>query len=81
MFPEIKRRVAVRAPEFSWLSNTAMKVKKKITDFAFDLRAFFTVVEVKILCWSRTVGTFGVFGDFGFRFFRINRLKRLVMFF
>jgi hypothetical protein len=48
MFPEIKRGVAMRTPEFCYVSKTTMKIKKKIADFAFDLRAFFAVVEVKI---------------------------------
>jgi len=49
MFPKIKRVVAVRAPEFSFVNKAAMKLKEGVTDFAFNLRAFFTVVEVEIL--------------------------------
>jgi len=48
MFPEIKRGVTLRTPKFSFVSKTAMKVEKEVADFTFDLRTFFTVVEVKI---------------------------------
>ena len=48
MFPEIKCGVAMRAPEFSFVSKAKMKVKQLRADFTFDLRAFFAVVEVKI---------------------------------
>jgi len=48
MFPKKKRMVAMGAPEFRFVSKTTMKVKETVTDFAFDLRTFFTVVEVKI---------------------------------
>jgi len=41
--------VAMRAPEFCFVSQAAMEVKKTVTDFTFDLRPFFTVVEVEIL--------------------------------
>ena len=49
MFPEIKGAVAMRAPEFCFVSEAAMKVKETIADFAFELRTFFAVVEVEIL--------------------------------
>jgi hypothetical protein len=48
MFPKVERRVAMRAPEFCFVSQAAMKVKETIADFAFDLRTFSTVVEVEI---------------------------------
>jgi hypothetical protein len=49
MFPKVKRMVAMGTPEFSFVDKTGMKVKETVTDFAFDLRSFFTVVEVEIL--------------------------------
>ena len=48
MFPKIKRMVTMGTPEFSFAQKTAMKFKQAIADFAFDLRAFFTVVEIQI---------------------------------
>ena len=49
MFPKVKRMVAMGTPEFSFVDKTAMKFKETVTDFAFDLRSLFTVVEVEIL--------------------------------
>ena len=49
MFPKVERMVAMRAPEFSFADKTGMKVKETVTDFAFDLRSFFAIVEVEIL--------------------------------
>ncbi len=40
--------VAMGAAEFSFVSETTMKVKETVADFAFNLRASFPVVEVKI---------------------------------
>jgi len=49
MFPKVKRMIAVGTPEFSFANKTGMKVKETVTDFAFDLRSFFAIVEVEIL--------------------------------
>jgi hypothetical protein len=49
VFPKIQRMVAMGTPEFRLVGKTAMKVKETVTDFALDLRTFFTVVEVEIL--------------------------------
>lgn len=49
MFPKVKGVVAVGAPEFGFASKAAMQVKETVADFAFDLRSFYTVVEVEIL--------------------------------
>ena len=49
MFPKVERMVAMGTPEFSFSDKTGMKVKETVTDFAFDLRSLFTVVEVEIL--------------------------------
>ena len=49
MFPKVKRMVAMGTPEFSFADKTAMEFKETVTDFAFDLRSLFTIVEVEIL--------------------------------
>lgn len=48
MFPKVERIVAMGAPEFGFVSQAAMEVEETIADFTFDLRAFYSVVEVKI---------------------------------
>ncbi len=48
MLPKIKRMIAMGTPEFRFVGKTMMKVKEIVTDFAFDLRTFFAIVEVKI---------------------------------
>ncbi len=47
MLPKIKSMVAMGTPEFGFVSQTTMQVKEIGADFTFDLRSFFTVVEVK----------------------------------
>jgi len=49
MFPKVERMIAMGTPEFSFVDKTAMKVKETVTDFTFDLRSLFAVVEVEIL--------------------------------
>jgi len=73
--------IALWAPEFSFVSKAAMKVKQFGTNFTFDLRSFFTVVEVKEFCRSATVRAAGIFRDFSFGFFRVDGFKRFISFF
>jgi len=46
MLPKKQGMVTVRAPEFSFVCKTVMKIEEFTADFTFDLRTFFPIVEV-----------------------------------
>ena len=61
--------MAIRTRVFGFIEMTRMKLRNRITDFAFDLRAFYAVVEIEIFRRSRANRTDRISRDFRSRVF------------
>jgi hypothetical protein len=51
-FPFKKSFEAIGTEVFNGFTKAVMKLKDVVTDFAFELRAFFSVIIINIRVWS-----------------------------
>lgn len=71
----------MRTKVFGFISMLGMNLRKRITDFTFNLRTVFTVIEIEIFGGSGTGSANRFFRNFVMRVSGFNRFYCLPSFF
>lgn len=80
LFPEIERRLTMRAPIFGNGTMTLAELKKFVTDFAANLGALLAIVKIQIVGGCLTTRASDFFGNLQSRLTMLNRRERMTVF-